>query len=205
MSIMSCPGILITGGKGQASTTTELYVPADLGPVPAEMLHCSMPDLPKGTFGHSQDGFTVCGGYGMGERCYTLTEGVWERTYSWTGPPRSYHVSWSSAQGIYLMGGSGSYASTGTTSTLLRAGGAEVGFKLVNPTVNSCSIQLADSVIVTGGHIHLPYADGRQVVRYFSNGTHQVLPSLLSARQDHSCGSYEHKGNQVWDEENAGR
>ena len=71
--------MLISGGDNADSgylADVELWVP--------EMVHCTVPALPEGRRGLSQDGTTVCGGIGSSDSqtsCTTLTdEGTWETT-----------------------------------------------------------------------------------------------------------------------------
>ena len=47
---------------------------------------------------------------------------------------------------------------------------------------------------MTGG---LPFAQSKQVIKYFADGTYEVLPNLLIPRKAHSCGSYFYGGKEV--------
>ena len=51
-------------------------------------------------------GLTACGGYQTQPPCHTLIAGQWEQSATLV-MARFDHVSWSSANGTFLMGGSG--------------------------------------------------------------------------------------------------
>ena len=80
----------------------------------SEILHlngthrCSLPDFPIETWGHSQNGLTVCGNSEVTYRsnCYELMDGVWTLTQTLL-KPRVYHSSWQSNKGLFMMGGVG--------------------------------------------------------------------------------------------------
>ena len=54
----------------------------------------------------SRAGLTACGGYQTQTTCHTLIAGQWELSATLV-MARFDHVSWSSANGTFLMGGSG--------------------------------------------------------------------------------------------------
>ena len=54
----------------------------------------------------SHAGLTACGGYQTQTTCHTLIAGQWEQSATLV-MARFDHVSWSSANGTFLMGGSG--------------------------------------------------------------------------------------------------
>ena len=54
----------------------------------------------------SNAGLTACGGYQTQPTCHTLIAGQWELSATLV-MARFDHVSWSSANGTFLMGGSG--------------------------------------------------------------------------------------------------
>ena len=55
-----------------------------------------------------------------------------------------------------------------------------------------CGIQLAESVLITGG-----YWEARRVTRYSLAGAQETLPDMGRGRWDHACGSYVHRGTLV--------
>ena len=48
-----------------------------------------------------------------------------------------------------------------------------------------CAIEEEESVVITG-----EYSSGRRVVRYNFDGEYETLPSLITGRGDHACGSF---------------
>ena len=56
----------------------------------------------------------------------------------------------------------------------------------------ACSIQLEDTVIVTGG-----YPAITRVQEYNLQGSVARLPDLNTGRYDHACGHYTHNGQMV--------
>ena len=54
-----------------------------------------------------------------------------------------------------------------------------------SPYSNACSIDLGQSVVITGG-----YKNGRKVTEYNEDGKTRELPELIRSRDQHGCGSY---------------
>ena len=80
--------------------------------VPSINTSCSLPSLPVGTFGHSQDGLLQCGGAGNTLHCHTFQSGEWVKTHN-LSEEREYHSSWQRGDGtIVLMGGDDSPTTT---------------------------------------------------------------------------------------------
>ena len=92
--------ILATGGSNNDDprTSAEVILP--------DGRSCTMPDLPSPRDGHTQSGYTACGG---GESytwstCDAFLAGQWEETHK-MAVDRWYHVSWRSSRGTVLLGG----------------------------------------------------------------------------------------------------
>ena len=186
--------ILIAGG---VATEEEIWNPDD-------NTICTIPSLPSGSSHGSLNGMKYCGPNGGNYRneseCVEFNQGVWSRTNSGFQHRRKFHTSWETENGIYLMGGEGSYQ----TSEFARNDGTVTeGFSLqyptrfyTNPTQKgnlltfsllrlSCSIPDGDSVVVTGGH----FSKGN-VVRYNESGFVEDLPELITGRFSHACSWY---------------
>ena len=113
--------LLVTGGW----TTTTLKS-AELLDTNGSYL-CTLPDIPGGRHYHTQNGMVSCGGGWTPGTCSTFSNGTWVTTHT-LGGGRIYHSSWTSPQGVLLMGGSGS--SRTTTDLLTENGGTTPGFGL---------------------------------------------------------------------------
>ena len=80
----------------------------------------------------------ACGGASHTRDCVTLdpVTGIWQTSYAWNTPSRFGHVSWSSPDGVSLIGGFGASVTTGLTTTLLQTMALAVpGFGLQDPSV----------------------------------------------------------------------
>ena len=90
--------ILVTGGVG-AWTSVEVLSGAGT-PL------CTLPPLPTGRSGHTQDGLLTCGGYYIATRttCIKLSAGGWAVSHNLL-KSRSQHSSWQSPAGLVLIGG----------------------------------------------------------------------------------------------------
>ena len=126
-------GLVLTGsGGGLAGSPLKLKS--------SEILHlngqhrCSLSDFPTETWGHSQNGLTVCGNSDVTYRsnCYEFRSGVWTLTQTLL-KPRVYHSSWQSDKGLIMMGGVGIKAQS--TSEILSEENIskEMGFSLNSP------------------------------------------------------------------------
>ena len=91
--------VLITGGDD--ILTAEIFNPVT-------KTSCSLPQLPEQRSSHSMDKGLVCGGSLTANRktcvTWTPTSGTWNQSHT-LRHPRSDHVSWATASGVYLMGG----------------------------------------------------------------------------------------------------
>ena len=105
--------ILITGGYDLYGLSSVEVLTSDGSNLP-----CAVPPLPTSRYWHTQDGLVACGGYnGMGDTatrksCTTLTAAGWTTSHQ-LQTERGWHVSWSSAAGLMLMGG----VDTGSVNT----------------------------------------------------------------------------------------
>ena len=126
-------GIVLTGsGGGLAGSPLKLSS--------SEILHlngthrCSLPDLPTETWGHTQNGLTVCGNSEVTYRsnCYELKDGAWTLTQTLLRP-RVYHSSWHSSKGIFMMGGVGFQSDKNTEILSDKNIAQEMGFTLKEP------------------------------------------------------------------------
>ena len=97
---------------------------------PGTNTSCTLPSLPEEIAGHSQDGFTQCGGYGSRQSCHTLNTDTaqWTKTHN-LSEKRSGHTSWRTLDGkILLIGG---YWSNTTTELVSDGSGVSTpGFTL---------------------------------------------------------------------------
>jgi len=185
------PGIVITGGfYGGTLVTTELFIPST-GKT------CSIKDLPVGRYYHTldqlEDGSLVaCGGQGDSstqKSCLrfegSAPHGEWT-DYSTLVYDRYTHTSFAYQGKILMMGGSGSRK----TTELVREGEK---YNLQQDTRYACGINDGSSVIVTGG------IDGssrlKTVSRYNLEGFMESMPSLITARSSHGCGSFTNQDN----------
>ena len=128
-NVLYISAFLMTGGyRGATIKSTEMFLPSS-------NTSCTLPELPQGRHYHTQDGGLLCGGgYGGGSSgsttqnsCERFSAGTWTRTSHNFREPRFLHVSWSTAEGVYLIGG----IYSGTTSELIKEDGSvEEGFAL---------------------------------------------------------------------------
>ena len=123
-------GVLLSGGSnGGALQSAEIY---DF----ATNTTCSLPELPEGRYDHSQDGWLACGGP-QGDNAETNCIKWSSDSGSWTeshelNENRAGHVSWATADGVYLMGG---LSSERSTELLKEDGTVEAGFSLKYDTM----------------------------------------------------------------------
>jgi len=122
------------------------------------------------------------------DSCDWLTGNGWE-----VGPTtlfnRTFHSSHTLGDGsLLLMGGR---ASPTTTEILQIGEDPQESFNLQPARNSHCSIKVSDSVIVVTGGYYYPQA---QVTEYSGIGGSEVfiqdLPSLITGRLYHACGSY---------------
>ena len=121
-------GVLISGGynrNGAVYQSVEIYNPST-------NTTCSLPKLPVGRYGHTQDVNLVCGGPSSSTRTtcvkWSSESGSWTQSHT-LHQSRVYHVSWNTEDGVYLMGGN--YGSNMKTTELVKADGSvEDGFSL---------------------------------------------------------------------------
>ena len=99
---------MTTGWLDGELSSVEVYVPSI-------NTSCSLPSLPVGRSGHSQDGLLQCGGLGNSRQCHTFhsDSGEWRVKTHNLSEERYGHSSWQREDGtLLLMGG---YWSTTTT------------------------------------------------------------------------------------------
>ena len=68
----------------------------------ADKQSCFLPSLPVDRYGHTMEGLMICGGEDY--NCITFTSGQWVTSHLLT-TERQYHTSWSTQDGVVLMGG----------------------------------------------------------------------------------------------------
>ena len=121
--------ILITGGyNGDYLKSAEMFLPSS-------NTTCSLPQLPEGRYDHTQDGGPglACGGpfSSTWNSCDRWIVGTWTRTSHTLREKRGDHLSWSTAEGVFLIGGWDSLGWDGMTSELVKEDGSvEEGFAL---------------------------------------------------------------------------
>ena len=127
--------ILITGGQSGHSYRVESYLKSAEIYRPSHDTSCTLPELPQGRSGHTQDGPWACGGgrdSSTERTCDKFSEGNWTRQSLNLRKERWGHMSWATASGLYLIGG---YYS-GNTSELVKENGTVVkGFPLKYDTM----------------------------------------------------------------------
>ena len=117
--------ILIAGGD---TSDVEIWNPED-------NTNCRIPSMPSSSSSHGTlDGMKYCGpyggNYGNETECVEFNQGVWSTTNSGFQHRRSFHTSWETVYGIYIMGGD--YSSK--TSEFARNDGTVTdGFSLQYP------------------------------------------------------------------------
>ena len=116
--------ILIAGG---GSTEVEIWNPDD-------NTICTIPSLPRGSHHGTLNGMKYCGpyggNYGNETECVGFNQGVWSRTNTGFQHRRSFHTSWETENGIYLMGGE---SQTPTSEFARNDGTVTEGFSLQYP------------------------------------------------------------------------
>ena len=113
-------GILISGGSGRS---VEVFNPTT-------GQSCDLPSMPDQKFGHTMDGLTICGGpIGYGNTCITFSSGKWEHSHA-LAQDRSDHCSWSTSDGIMLLGGDMWDSQTTTETVRLGEFDSQPGFTL---------------------------------------------------------------------------
>ena len=88
------------GFNGIYLRSAEIYIPES-------NTTCSLPPLPEARYRHTQDGGLACGGgrtTGAHRSCDQWTNGTWTRTTNLKAS-RYGHESWSTAEGVFLIGG----------------------------------------------------------------------------------------------------
>ena len=129
--------IIITGGRTGHGTTDEA--------TKVQLLHqngtliCNLPSLSEGIYGHTQNGLITCGGGNYSHyrsTCFTFQNGFWIESYNLT-EPRYEHSSWSSPEGVMLLGGrwNAEHFDTPVTSEILTNDGAIRDFDLKHRTL----------------------------------------------------------------------
>jgi len=200
-------GILITGGEpslqvlmsggANPGVEAELYIPE-------ENKFCKLPKLPEIRWTHTMevvDGKPViCGGakqkHGDTATGYTCmqfsplsSEGEWKTDYAKLSCPRTRHTSWVTCDGEMVQLGGGN-CFTGETV----GGSTKFNLPMRQAKRDACLIDVGDSVIITGGQ------SSEYVVEKYNKDTFEkeALPSLLTGRYTHGCGSYkDSEGNTV--------
>ena len=114
--------VLITGGYDKVRSA-EIFNPDT-------KTSCSLPQLPEVRYFNSQDGGLVCGGGSDDTETscvkWSPASGTWTKSHT-LRQRRSLHVSWATASGVYLIGGS---ASPKTSEKVKLDGSVEEGFSL---------------------------------------------------------------------------
>jgi hypothetical protein len=129
------------------------------------------------------------------DSCLELTGSGWEAGPS-TLHTRTVHTSAVTAEGLLLIGGSGS---PNTTEFLPAEGGpTREGFTLQAGRMAHCSIQLsADTIVLTGGSGTFSLVTEHSGLGTGGEVTTRELPALLTHRAGHACGVYTVGGTQV--------
>ena len=121
--------VLITGSNHLVfSRTAEIYNPLT-------KTSCSLPQLHDSRYSHSLDGDLACGGGGYPNQSpltncvkWSPVSGTWSQSHT-LRQKRFAHVSWATASGVYLIGGTNSYSQM-TSEKVKDDGSVEEGFSL---------------------------------------------------------------------------
>jgi len=180
--------ILITGGwtEGSQHHSAEIYIPQNGSA-------CSLSEFPERRKFHSQEAGLVCGGssrsyleYKIYNNCYRWSpdSGVWSKSHTF-GVERTFHVSWSTEAGLYLIGGHG--VASNNAEKIMKDGSVTKTLRLKDLTVLACAIPDPDNneVTITGG-VHT----GTRVSVYSDDGWKRDLASLRGERWRHACTSF---------------
>ena len=121
--------IIITGGRTESGTSDGVQLLHQNG-----TLICNLPSLPEGRYGHTQNGLVACGGGNYSNyrsTCSTFHNGFWVESHN-LKEPRYIHSSWSSPDGVMLLGGKwiDGHFDPPITSELLTKDGARKDFDL---------------------------------------------------------------------------
>ena len=99
-------GIMLTGSGGGPKGSDQKKKSVEILNLDGSH-RCSLPDLLHETWGHTQNGLTVCGNSEHEfKSCFTFTNGNWKLSQNLLRP-RLYHSSWQTGQGLLIMGGAG--------------------------------------------------------------------------------------------------
>ena len=137
---------MITGGlnNGQWLSSAEIYNPnTNTG--------CLLPQLPEGRIGHSVDNGLDC----LMSSCFKWSpvSGTWTQSHT-LRQNRRQHLSWATASGVYLIGGSYSMR---TSEKVKLDGSVEEGFGLKYDTrfynLHLCNYEQSGYLLVTGMHV----------------------------------------------------
>merc|ERR1712131_63105 len=167
--------ILVTGGSGMSGEV--LFTNGSS--------ICELPPMPQYKDSHTQSGLTACGGEVIGtERsCIKFEDGSWTTLTDNLVEQRRSHSSWINPDGdILLIGG---YDSLTTTEIVYHDGTSIRSFDLKYNTKYTCSIELPEMFILTGGFDTLT-----TVSRYSTSGWMEDLPELNEGRRGHGCGYF---------------
>ena len=115
---------MITGGYNNGLLkSAEIYNPVT-------KTSCSLPQLPEARRFHSEDGGLACGGYSTATQTscvkWSPASGTWTQSHT-LRQNRYAHVSWVTASGVYLIGGTSSKM---TSEKVKLDGSVEEGFSL---------------------------------------------------------------------------
>ena len=124
-SIISFSAIIVSGGGGGLNSKNSAEILIEDGKT---FKSCSLPNLPDSRYHHTQSGATLCGGYGdddddrMHSTCLTFSNSKWKESHTLL-EPWIYQSSWSSPNGILLMGNTASKENYGRGTELLNDDG----------------------------------------------------------------------------------
>ena len=100
MAFFFAEAIIVSGGKSSGVPERSVEALSSDGTP-----WCSLPDLPRNRFDHSQTGLEACGGMDTDVTCVHFKGGSWKKSQN-LQRKRRYHSSWASPEGTILMGAS---------------------------------------------------------------------------------------------------
>ena len=120
---MRISAVLIVGTANSPARSAEIFNPIT-------KTSCSLPQLPEERFRHSQDGDLICGGPITPKTCvkWSPSSGSWTQSHT-LRQSRFEHLSWTTASGVYLMGGMNDLSKR-TTEKVKFDGSVKNGFSL---------------------------------------------------------------------------
>jgi len=184
-------GLLITGGmNSHILSTSEFWSP------PPNPSSCVLPYLPSMMAHHTidrvGDKLVLC----YRKACSVFSGGEWSHLAD-TIVNRHYHTSAVVGDAVLLVGGEYDWYTTELVS--VDGGESQLDFQLDQGRFKHCSIQTSEtSMVLTGGDGTLELVTQHTGLGQGEGGVvSEEMPSLITGRKYHACGSYQKDGKQM--------